>query len=316
MREAEAVAEGRASPILYYLQTFHTVARERSFTRAARILNLSQPAVSAHIRSLERYYAAKLFEVRQRRTHLTVAGDALLAYTSRVFHLLDEADEVLTATRHGQQGVLRFGASTTLGNYLLPTVLGGFNYTRRSLVLDVAIGTSADVLGWLKADRVQFGLVEAPLQDRDIEVEAIGEDELVLVAAPGDRVLKARRLTPAGLARYPLLRREATSGTQQLVDIELRRQGAGSPTLMVLGSTEALKQAVLAGIGMAWLPRLAVMHELARGDLGRVSVGGLQICRSLMLIRLRGAQLAPAAMALVDEVRRALAAAALSHQPG
>ena len=314
-REGPNNGGARATAILYYLQTFHTVARERSFTRAARRLDLSQPAVSAHIRTLERYYAAKLFEVRQRRTHLTAAGEALLAYTSRVFHLLDEADQVLLATREGQQGLLRFGASTTLGNYLLPTVLGGFAQTRRDIALDVAVGNSADVLGWLKADRIQFGLVEAPLQDRDIDVEVIGQDELVLVAARRDRVLKARPLTPVGLARYPILRREATSGTQQLVDTELTRQGASSPTLMVLGSTEALKQAVLAGLGMAWLPRLAVMHELARGELGRVAVSELQICRSLTLIRLRGAQLSPAAEALVQAVRAALAEVAPRSDP-
>lgn len=302
----EPPSAGRATPVLYYLQTFHVVARERSFTHAARLLNLSQPAVSAHIRALERYYSARLFEVRQRRTHLTSAGEALLAYTSRVFHLLDEADQVLDATREGQQGLLRFGASTTLGNYLLPTVLGGFAATRRGLVLDVAIGTSADVLRWLKADRVHFGLVEAPLEDREIESDFIGKDELLLVSASGDRLVNGGPLPPGRLARYPILRREATSGTQQLVDSELTRHKASSPTLMALGSTEALKQAVLAGVGMAWLPRLAVMHELARGDLGHVTVEGLQICRSLSVIRVRGARLSPAAEALVAVVRDAL----------
>ncbi len=301
---------GRATPVLYYLQTFHTVARERSFTRAARLLNLSQPAVSGHIRALEGYYAARLFEVRQRRTHLTAAGEALLLYTSRVFHLLDEANDVLEATRHGQHGVLRFGASTTLGNYLLPAVLGGYASARRGLVLDIAIGTSADVLTWLKSDRVQFGLVEAPLQDRDIESETIGQDELLLVTSARTRLARGGSVPPGHLARHPILRREASSGTQQLVDAELTRQSARSPTMMVLGSTEALKQAVLAGVGMAWLPRLAVMHELARGDIARVVVEGVQICRRLSLIRLRGAHLSPAAETLVDTVRAALAVAA------
>jgi DNA-binding transcriptional LysR family regulator len=297
-----------STPVLYYLQTFHTVARERSFTRAARRLNLSQPAVSAHIRSLESYYGAKLFEVRQRRTYLTPPGEALFTYTSRVFHLLDEAGQALDATRSGHHGLLRFGASTTLGNYLLPTVLSGFASAHAGVALDVAIGTSADVLGWVKSDRIQFGLVEAPLQDREVEMVAIGEDELVLVAPDEHELVRHGRVPAAGLARYPILRREHTSGTQQLVDTELTRHGAHAPTLMVLGSTEALKQAVLAGVGIAWLPRLAVMHELARGELARVAVDGLQICRTQSLIRVRGAQLSTAADALVAAVRDALAA--------
>jgi DNA-binding transcriptional LysR family regulator len=297
---------GRAAPALYYLQTFHAVARERSFTRAARKLNLSQPAVSAHIRSLEAYYDTRLFEFRQRRTYLTAAGEALLVYTNRVFHLLDEADQVLDATRSGHQGLVRFGASTTLGNYLLPTVVGRFASRHPDVVLEAAIGTSGDVLAWLKADRIQFGLVEAPVQDRDVELEPIGQDELLLVVPATHQLTRHGPLAAAGLARHPIMRRESTSGTQQLVDTELRRHAAYSPTHLVLGSTEALKQAVLAGVGIAWLPRLAVMHELARGELSRVQVEGFDICRTLSLIRLRGSDVSPAAAALIADVRSAL----------
>jgi DNA-binding transcriptional LysR family regulator len=298
----------RPQPVLYYLHTFHTVARERSFTRAARSLDLSQPAVSAHIRALEHYYGTRLFEVRQRRTHLTAAGAALFVYTNRVFHLLDEASQVLEATRSGQHGVLRFGASTTLGNYLLPIVLGGFGRTHPEVRFDVAIGTSADVLAWVKADRVQFGFVEAPLQDAEVQVEAIGQDELVLAVAAGHALARRRRLSSDSLGSYPILRREATSGTQQLIETELARAGAASPTLLVLGSTEALKQAVLEGVGLAWLPRLGILHELERGELTAILVDGLRICRTLSLIRMRGANLSPAAEALVAEVRQALEA--------
>ncbi|MBV8716453.1 MAG: LysR family transcriptional regulator [Chloroflexi bacterium] len=294
------------TPVLYYLHTFATVARERSFTRAAQNLNLSQPAVSAHIRALEGYYGAKLFETRQRRTCLTTAGEALLAYTERVFHLLDEADQVLDATRAGQSGVLRFGASTTLGNYLLPRVLGGYAHGHSAVSLETVVGTSADVLGWVKSERAQFGFVEAPLHDSQVEVEAIGQDELILAAAVNHRLARTGPLRPASLARLPILRREASSGTQQLVDGELTRSGAGSPTQLVLGSTEALKQAVIEGVGVAWLPRLAIARELSSGELQRVPVTGLAISRTLSLIRLRGANLSAAGQALVEDVRRAL----------
>jgi DNA-binding transcriptional LysR family regulator len=307
-------AEGSPpTPVLYYLHTFHAVARERSFTRAAQGLDLSQPAVSAHIRALEHYYGVKLFEVRQRRTHLTASGEALFAYTNRVFHLLDEANQVLDATRSGRHGLLRFGASTTLGNYLLPIVLGGFARTHADLTFDVAIGTSADVLAWVKSDRVQFGFVEAPLQDAEVQVDPIGQDELVLAAAADHPLVRHKRISPAQLVQFPILRREATSGTQQLVDTELARAGASSPTLLVLGSTEALKQAVLQGVGLAWLPGLAILHEIGRGDLKLVPVEGLRICRTLSLVRARGADFSAAAQALVLEVRDALAPI---HQPG
>jgi DNA-binding transcriptional LysR family regulator len=310
-------AEGsRPPPVLYYLHTFEVVARERSFTRAARRLDLSQPAVSAHIRALEHYYGMRLFEVRQRRTHLTAAGEALFAYTTRVFHLLDEANQVLEATRSGQHGVLRFGASTTLGNYLLPIVLGGFGRAHPRVSFDVAIGTSGDVLAWVKADRIQFGFVEAPLQDADVELESIGQDELLLTLAAAHPLVHHNRMSASSLVRYPILRREATSGTQQLVDTELARAGATSPTQLVLGSTEALKQAVVQGVGLAWLPRLAILSELRRGELAAITVEGLAICRTLSLVRMRGAHLSAAAEALVAEVRRALANESISLADG
>ncbi len=310
-------AEGsRPPPVLYYLHTFDVVAHERSFTRAARRLDLSQPAVSAHIRALEHYYAVKLFEVRQRRTHLTAAGEALFDYTTRVFHLLDEANQVLEATRSGQHGVLRFGASTMLGNYLLPIVLGGFARAHPRVRFDVAIGTSGDVLAWVKAERIQFGFVEAPLQDADVQLDPIGQDELLLTLASTHQLARHTHLSPSSLMRYPILRREATSGTQQLVDTELARAGATSPTQLVLGSTEALKQAVLQGIGLAWLPRLAILHELSRGELTAIPVDGLAICRTLSLIRMRGAHLSDAAEALVAEVRQALVSEPISQADG
>lgn len=294
------------TPVLYYLHTFQTVAREHSFTRAGHDLNLSQPAVSAHIRALERFYGVRLFETRQRRTHLTPSGEALLAYTERVFHLLDEADQVMDATRLGHSGVLRFGASTTLGNYLLPRVLGGYARTHAAVRLETIIGTSADVLDWIKAERAQFGFVEAPLQDADIETQAIGQDELILVAATSHRMARTGSVSAATLAKVPILRREDTSGTRQLVDSELMRHNANSPTQIVLGSTEALIRAVVQGVGVAWLPRLAVADELAKGELKRVPVHGLAICRTLSVIRVRGAHLSAAADALIEEVRLAL----------
>jgi DNA-binding transcriptional LysR family regulator len=118
------------------------------------------------------------------------------------------------------------------------------------------------------------------------------------------------------LADQPILRREASSGTQELVDRALARAGANPPTLLVLGSTEALKQAVLADVGMAWLPRLAVMHELARGELKRVVVDGLEISRTLSLIHLHGVHLSAAADGLVAGVQRALQPEYISGNDG
>jgi DNA-binding transcriptional LysR family regulator len=303
MSERAAGGE-QPAPSLYYLRTFHIVATERSFTGAGRALNLSQPAVSAHVRTLERYYRGRLFETRHRRVHLTAAGEALFVYTQRVFSLLDEAGVEVSATLRGKRGVLRLGASTTLGVYLLPHVLTEFVATHADVEVDIAIGTSADVIGRVLSDDVPFGLVEAPVRHRDLDVQPVGEDEMVLIAAPGHTLTRHGILDVLQLAAVPIVRREAGSGTQALVDAALERAGVSPPTLMHLGSTEALKQAVLARIGVAWVPRVSVLRELGTGELVRVAVSTVSIRRTHSLVRQKGARLAPVAEAFVDLVRK------------
>jgi DNA-binding transcriptional LysR family regulator len=280
---------------LYYLRTFQRVATERSFTRAGRALSLSQPAVSAQIRALERYYQGPLFETRHRRVYLTAEGEALFAYTERVFNLLDEASRDVAATRRAKRGSLRLGASTTLGVYLLPVALGGYTVTHPEIEIDIAIGTSTDVIGWVRAEKVPFGLVEAPLTHRDLDVHAVGQDEMVLIAAPNHPLARRDIVEPQQLADMPILRREPGSATQALVDTALERVGVRPPTLMNLGNTEALKQAVLAHVGLAWVPRVSVLRELRTGELARVPVRGVTIRRTYSVLQLHGTRLAPIA---------------------
>ena len=239
--------DAQPAPSLYYLRTFHAVATERSFTRAGRSLDLSQPAVSAHIRTLERYYQGKLFETRQRRVHLTAEGKALFEYTTRVFNLLDEASRSVAATQRAERGLLRLGASPTVGAYLLPSLLGAFKHAHPGVEIAIAIGTSAEIVANVVADGLPLGLVEAPVSHQDLTIDPLGEDEMVLVVPPDHWLARRAEVDARELADVPLLRRETGSGTRALVDTALQRAGVSPPTLMELGSPEALKQAVLAG---------------------------------------------------------------------
>src|SRR5262245_11381527 len=133
---------GRVAPPagapLEYLYTFHTVATLGGVTRAAAALHLSQPAVSGRLRALERHYGAPLLAVRHRRSRLTPEGEALYAYTARVFNLLREAERALAAVRDAARGHLAVGASTTVGIYLLPAVLGDFVRARPGVEVSLA----------------------------------------------------------------------------------------------------------------------------------------------------------------------------------
>ncbi|GAC1655674.1 MAG: LysR family transcriptional regulator [Mycobacterium sp.] len=291
------------APSLYYLRTFHAVATERSFTRAGRSLDLSQPAVSAHIRALERYYQGKLFETRQRRVHLTAEGKALFDYTTRVFNLVDEAARSVAATQRAERGLLRLGASPTVGAYLLPTLLGEFKREHPRVEIAIAIGTSADIVADVLAARLPLGLVEAPVTHQDLTIEPLGVDEMVLVVAPNHSLARRAQVDAVELADVPLLRREMGSGTRALVDTALQRAGVSPPTLMELGSPEALKQAVLLGVGVAWVPRLSIARELATRDLVQVRVAGLSVRRILSLVRRRDTSLVTVAKPFLELVR-------------
>ena len=296
--------DGSATPSLYYLRTFHAVATERSFTLAGRKLDLSQPAVSAQIRALERQFGGRLFEVRKRRVYLTAEGEALLPYVERVLALLREAEDAVAATQGLERGYLAFGASTTIGNYLLPPVLARFTEAHPGLRVDVAVDTSAGVAERVLADELPFGLVEAPATDPGLEVRAIGTDEMILIAPPNHPWVRGGPIAVEELRHARLVRREAGSGTHALVEQALGREGVAMPVAAVLGSTEALKEAVLAGLGVAWVPRLAVARELRARDLAAVAVRDFTIPRTLSLVIARGRSLSPAGHAFVTLIER------------
>lgn len=287
---------------LNQLRTFHMVARLRSFTRAAAALYLSQPAVSAHIRALERHFGARLFEVRHRRVFLTAEGEALEQYTERVFNLVGEAGQAIEAVRSLTRGRLHLGASTTIANYLLPPVLGQFSGQYPGLAITLEVGTTAAIARQVRAEEVPLGLVEAPVADPALSVEPFAQDELVLIVPSGHLWAAAGAVPASALTTARVLRREPGSGTQALVDAGLARLGVQPPTAMELGSTEALKQAVLAGLGVAWVSRTVVARELAAGDLRVVPVTGLDLRRELFCIRPRDARLSPAVRAFLSYV--------------
>lgn len=308
-----AAPDGRAAalPVLYYLRTFYAVARERSFTRGGRRLHLSQPAVSAQIRALERHYGGRLFEVRHRRVELTAEGEALLPYAERVLGLLREAEDVVGATRGLRCGRLVVAASSTIGNYLLPPVLAAFAARHPGILVELLVATTGDVADHVAAERVPFGLVEAPVERVDVVARPFGGDDIVLIAHPADPWARRGRIELDELARVTLLLREPGSRTRGLIERAAEAIGLALHPGLVLGSTEALKEGVRAGLGVAWVPRVTAAHEIASGELAAVDVPGLAIRRTHAVLTSPGRPPSGAARAFLD-----LLLAGASHVDG
>jgi DNA-binding transcriptional LysR family regulator len=303
MDRDERISLHDASPaLLYYLRTFRAVALARSFTEGGRALHLSQPAVSAQIRALERHFGGRLFEVRHRRVHLTAEGEALLPYAERVFSLLREADEAVAGTRGLERGRLVVAASTTIGNYLLPPVVRRFGARYPGIRVEVGIGNTAEVADRVAAEQVPLGMVEAPIDRDDVAARPFGEDELVLIATPAEPCARRGQIELDELRRLPLILREPGSRTRWLIERAVEGLGLELHGSTVLGSTEAIKEAVLAGMGLAWVPRATVAREIAAGDLRMVAVSDLAIRRTLWLLTPPDREPTGAAAAFVKEI--------------
>jgi DNA-binding transcriptional LysR family regulator len=198
---------------------------------------------------LERHFGARLFTVRQRRVNLTAEGEALFAYTERVFNLLRKAERAGAATRGLERGELKLGASRTIGIYLLRPVLVRFAAQYPVVGVAVSIGTTADVVARVLADEMPFGLVEAAVHHPELDVRPFATDEMVLIVPPEHSWTQGAALPVEALRGTVILRRDPGSGTRAFVDGTLERAGLTPETATMLGRAEALKQAILAGGG-------------------------------------------------------------------
>jgi DNA-binding transcriptional LysR family regulator len=275
---------------LHHLRIFTAVADREGFTRAAATLRLSQPAVSKAVRALERQVGTSLLDRGAggvRGVRLTDAGRALHARARELFAVERTAEEELRALRGLEHGALRIGASTTIATYLLPRLLGTFRERHPAVDLRVTTANTRDVARSLLQRRLDVALVEGPVAHPRIDVHPWREDELVVIAPADHPLVKRRRVAVGALAEVRFVSRERGSGTRRVAEAALRAAGITPTWSLTLGSTEAVKQAVAAGLGLAIVSRLAAADQLALGVLGLVRVTGFTIPRALTRLELR-----------------------------
>src|ERR671931_2243829 len=204
------------------------IERTGSLSAAAQAIWIGQPSASQHLRLLEAAAGQRLVERSGRGSRLTQAGEILAARAAQALSTLGAAEEELGALAGLHTGTIHLGASTAPGVYLLPDTLGCFRRDHPGVTVEVEVAASHEILKRLLRGRLQLALVGAAEADERIELEPFLEDEIVGVAKPGLAPLKNGALAPARLADFLLLARERGSGTQRLVDAELRAAG-GAP---------------------------------------------------------------------------------------
>lgn len=280
-----------------HLALFHAVAEEGSFSRGAERLFVSQPAVSKQIAELEASLKTRLFDRLPKGVRLTEAGEVLAGYARRMATLEEETERALAELQGLERGRLVVGASLTIGAYVLPEVFGAFRRRYPGIELHLEIANTETIQRLLIEGALDIGLTEGFVEAPELEAQVFWEDELVAIAPPDHPLLREAPVTAARLCREPLVLREVGSGTRAVVERALAERGLAARAVMSLGSTEAIKGAVAAGVGLAVVSRLTLSLELETGRLAAVPLSDLTLRRPLHRLRGRGRHESQAARA-------------------
>jgi DNA-binding transcriptional LysR family regulator len=232
---------------LGYLATFRLVIQRGSFSAAADVLGISQPAVSLQIRQLEQFLQTRLVERTGRGIKATAAGQALLAHGERIQQAVDDAIRSVSAFSHDVSGTITLGTGATACIHLLPPLLEKLRKTIR-LSVGVTTGNTLDIVRAIEENRLDMGLVTLPVSGRALDVMPVMDEEFVFIASQ-EQQDAFRDLTPEALHAQPLIAFESGSGTRALIDGWFEANGLAIAPVMQLGSIEAIKRMVRAGLG-------------------------------------------------------------------
>jgi DNA-binding transcriptional LysR family regulator len=287
------------------LEVFLSVAKHLNFTRAGEEVYLSQPSVSVRIHRLEEDLGVKLFEQLGKKVALTEAGRLLEPHARRVVAALDDARHVIEEVQGLERGALRIGASTTPGIYLVPKLIARFKWIHPKIEVSLEIKDTRQVEEGLIRNEYDFGFVGGHLVGDEVKILPWRTDEVVLVAAPGHLLAQRKLVLLKDVAKQQFIFRERGSATRVAVNEKLRSLNLQLEAIMEMDNPEAVKQAVQAGLGFAFLSKFAVRTELKAGTLVVVKVRGLTIHRELKIAFRKDKHLSRAAQAFIGVARQA-----------
>jgi len=304
---------------LKQLEVFINVAESGSFSKGAEAAFITQSTVSQHISALESEFGLRLLDRTGKGALLTEGGKLLLERARRLVDYAREIPVAVARFKGVEEAVLRIAGSGIPGEYMIPAALPLLISRFPGLTLVMVQGDSREVLGKLMAEEVEFGVVGGWSAEESLEFTAFAHDELVLIAPSGHRCSGRRALELEELLAQPVVMREPGSGTGKAARDALWEAGIDPARLQVaafLGSNEAVKRAVIAGVGVSFVSAISVQRELLQGALVKVPVAGLDIRRRFYLAKRKGRELSPAAVALTSVLTELYATSPPPPTPG
>jgi len=269
------------------LKVFCTVAETKSFSKTSEIIHLTQPAVSLQIQALEEKYETKLFDRSSSTVTLTPAGEILYKHAKEILTLYTSAEKAIGKQIGLVKGSLSIGAGSNIGNFILPTLITEFKRIHPKIKIYLLVNNSKRVIELLNAGNIDIALVEGDVSRQKMIVKKLLSDELLLIVSPEHPWAKKKEVSISELAREPFIVREPGSGTRQMIEKFLARHGITLHDLKIsaiLGSTEAIKDAVENGLGISIISRWAVRKENRYGSLHLLSIKEEKMARDFSLV--------------------------------
>lgn len=285
------------------LEVFCKVYELRSFSKAALQSYLTQPTVSGYIAFLEDKFGAKLFDRLGKEISPTKAGETLYAYAKKILATKEEAERDINLVLGRKKGRLKLGGSTIPGQYILPSFLGRFKALYPNCKVILTIGDTKQIVEMTLNGEAEIGMVGARLNIPKLNFEPFTKDELILIVPGGHPLAKKAFVDFDTLKKVPFILREPGSGTRMTTEHAFKEKGIEISEMNIvaeLGSTEAVRQAVIGGMGVSILSKRAVEIEVNAGLVKAVKLGDMEIKRDFYLVYHTHKTLSPLAVAFLE----------------
>ncbi len=288
---------------LHQIEIFCSLIKLRSFSRAAEALYLTQPTVSGHIKNLEAELGVKLLDRLGKRVVPTEAGEILLRQGQKLLALRDQTRQEIEGISGNVGGLLKIGGSTIPGAYILPPFIGLFKKKYPAASIHLFINDTAKTTESVLSGELHLGVVGARTADPHLETHAFLKDELVVAVPPGHPWARKKTVALDALAGEPFILREKGSGTRRIMEERLEKSGLSVDalnTVAVMGSSDAVRQAVKAGLGFSILSIRALRDDIEAKRLAAVRLKGISFERTFSVILLKGKSRSPLCRAFLD----------------
>ncbi|MGD2184963.1 MAG: LysR substrate-binding domain-containing protein [Desulfobacterales bacterium] len=282
------------------LRVFYYAAKNLNFTAAAGELFITQPAVTAQIKSFEEFCNLKLFKKRGRRIYLTDEGRSLYAYAAKIFKYEKEIEDVIDDMRELKRGILSLGTTKAYARYFMPLMISTFHKNYPKIKIQLNEGSSLDMIHSLLDFKIEVAIIAKAEDNPEVRFLPFGQEEMAVIVSRTHPLTKKKAILFRDLATVPFIMKEKGSGTRKLVEKFFESEGCTPNILVETSNTEFIKQLVQRGEGVSFVVKEAVASELKEKELTAVPLKGPKVYLDVSIAYLKNQVLSPPARAFVD----------------